>query len=89
MIGGRGRTVRQCSDERVEVMAVTANSAEHADHPAEVEAESLSLDELARRKGVRAVRSLEEMARPDVFESDEELEEFLAFTAAKRHADLA
>ena len=55
------------SDERVEVMAVTANSAEHAEHPAEVDAESLSLDELARRKGVRAVRSLEEMARPDVF----------------------
>jgi hypothetical protein len=29
------------------------------------------------------------MARPDVFESDVELEEFLAYTAAKRYTDLA
>jgi hypothetical protein len=76
-------------DYRVEVMAMTANRAEHADYPVEVDAESLSLDELARRKGVRPVRSLEEMARPEVFGSDEELAEFLAYTAAKRHADLA
>jgi hypothetical protein len=77
------------SGNRVEVRAMTANRAEHADYTVEVDADSLSLDELARRRGVRPVRSLEEMARPDVFGSDEELEEFLAYTAAKRHADLA
>jgi hypothetical protein len=48
-----------------------------------------TLDELAQRKGVRPVRSLVAMARPDVFESDAELEEFLAYTAAKQHTDLA
>ncbi len=49
---------------------------------------SIPIDELARRKGVRPIESLDEMAR-DVFESDEELEEFLAFIADARHADLA
>ncbi len=63
-------------------------NAEHLD-PDEPGAESLSLDELARRRGVKPVTSLAEMARPDLFESDQELEEFLAFTAAKRRADLA
>jgi len=35
------------------------------------------LDEQARRKGVRPIRSVDEL-RADVFESDEELDEFLA-----------
>jgi hypothetical protein len=47
------------------------------------------LDEVARRQGVRPVRNVHDMARPHVFESDEELEEFLAHVAASRHADLA
>jgi hypothetical protein len=34
------------------------------------------------------IRSLDELAA-DTFESDEELEEFLAFTYAERHRDLA
>ena len=51
--------------------------------------EELSLDELARRQGVRPVRDVHDMARPSLFESDEELEEFLAHVAASRRADLA
>lgn len=47
-----------------------------------------SLDEQARRKGVHPVESLEDMAR-DVFSSDEELEEFIAYTYANRRAGLA
>jgi hypothetical protein len=35
------------------------------------------------------VESVEDMARDGVFESDEELEEFLAHIHAARHADLA
>jgi hypothetical protein len=70
-----------------EVAAVSTTDAEHLDHPED--AKSLSLDELARRRGVKPVTSLRDMARPDLFESDEELEEFLAFTAARRRADLA
>ena len=38
-------------------------------------------------KGIRPIRSLDELAA-DTFESDEELEEFLAFTYAERHRDL-
>jgi hypothetical protein len=40
------------------------------------------------RVALRPIRSLDELAA-DTFESDEELEEFLAFTYAERHRDLA
>lgn len=67
--------------------AVTTNHAEHVEwQPDDGE---LPLDELARRRGVRPVRSVRDMARPGVFESDEELEDFLAHVTASRHADLA
>lgn len=48
----------------------------------------VSLDELARRKGVRPVVSLEEMREDGVFGSNEELEEFLRYVQTARHADL-
>jgi hypothetical protein len=41
--------------------------------------------ELARRQGVRPVESIDDLARPDLFESDEELDEFLAMIYADRH----
>lgn len=47
----------------------------------------LTVEELARRKGVRPIESLDDMAR-DVFASDEELDEFLAYTYANRRAGL-
>ena len=47
------------------------------------------VEELARRQGVHPVESVEDMARPGIFESDEELEEFLAHVYAARRADLA
>jgi hypothetical protein len=43
---------------------------------------------LLAAKHARPIRSLDELAA-DTFESDEELEEFLAFTYAERHRDLA
>jgi hypothetical protein len=49
---------------------------------------SIPMDELARRKGVRPVENPADMAR-DVFASDEELDEFLAFVTAARRANLA
>jgi hypothetical protein len=67
-------------------VAVTANNVAHAEYP---EGDELSLDEMARRKGVRPVESVHDMARPGLFESDGELEEFLAHVLASRHADLA
>lgn len=47
----------------------------------------VSLEEQARLKGVRPIESLDDLAR-DVFASDEELEEFLAYTYANRRAGL-
>jgi hypothetical protein len=48
----------------------------------------LSAAQLLVAKNTRPVRSLDDLAA-DTFESDEELEEFLAFTYAERHRDLA
>ena len=47
-----------------------------------------ALDEQARRKGVRPIASTDEL-RAEVFESDEELEEFLADLEGFRHEHLA
>ncbi len=49
---------------------------------------SVSVRQLLAAKAARPIRSLGELAA-DTFESDEELEEFLAFTYAERHRDLA
>jgi hypothetical protein len=46
------------------------------------------LDEQARRKGVRPIASVDEM-RADVFDSDQELEEFLADLEEFRHEHMA
>lgn len=48
----------------------------------------LTIEELAERKGVRPVKSLDDMAC-DVFASDEELDEFVAFVRAERQAGVA
>ncbi len=46
------------------------------------------LDEQARRKGVRPIASADDL-RADVFESDEELDEFLADLEKFRHEHTA
>jgi uncharacterized protein (DUF2384 family) len=48
--------------------------------------EHVTLRALARQQGVRPIRSAEDLAA-DVFESDEELDEFLAAVAEWRRAD--
>ena len=52
-------------------------------------AEHIPVAELARRQGVGPVASVDDLARPDLFESDEELDDFLADLYAARHAGLA
>jgi hypothetical protein len=47
-----------------------------------------SLEEQVRRLGLRPVASVEDMARDDVFDSDAELDAFLAHVHAERHANL-
>ena len=66
---------------------MTTNSAGYAGESPETRPESL--DDQVKRKGVRPVESVKEMAQDGVFESDEELEQFLAHVYAARHADLA
>jgi hypothetical protein len=50
------------------------------------EAGHLAIEELARLQGVRPVESVDDLARPGLFESDEELEEFLADLYASRRS---
>jgi hypothetical protein len=74
----------------------------HQPHPAEVPVSTsgadsstgaaarprLSAAHLLAAKNTRPIESLDDLAA-DTFESDEELEDFLAFTYAERHRDLA
>ena len=48
-----------------------------------------SLDEQVRRRGLKPIRSVEDLACEGVFESDEELDAFLSYTYAARRTDLA
>lgn len=48
----------------------------------------VSVEELLRAKGTRPIRTVDDLAA-DTFGSDEELEEFLEFTAAARRAAVA
>jgi hypothetical protein len=66
---------------------MTTNSADYAGESPETRPESI--DDQVKRKGVRPVESVKDMAQDGVFESDEELEQFLAHVYAARHADLA
>jgi hypothetical protein len=69
------------------VVSVTSNRAEP--FGAWSSEDEVPTEELARRQGVKPVESVESMARPELFESDEELDEFLADLYAARHTGLA
>ena len=64
-----------------------SSGAERFDHHRHERRESL--DEQVRRRGIKPVTSVDDMARDDVFESDEELDAFLAHVYAERQANLA
>ena len=57
--------------------------------PAPPAADEVPVEELARRQGVRPVESVDAMARPGLFDSDEEWEEFLEDLYASRRSGLA
>lgn len=48
-----------------------------------------SVAELARRQGVQPIRSADELVVPGMFDSDEELDDFLADLYAERRAGMA
>ena len=82
-LNGRGATLEEAAWE----VSVTTNRADYQAQPPDRGA--VSVEELARRQGVHPVESVEDMARPGIFESDQELEDFLAHVDAARRADLA
>jgi hypothetical protein len=68
-------------------VAVTTSGAEHGDYP--TPDENVPVEELARRQGVEPVESVDDMARPGLFESDQEWEAFLTDLYESRRAGLA
>jgi hypothetical protein len=66
---------------------MASNNAEHL--PERDTAEHVPVEELLRRQGIRPIESVDELACPDLFESDDELDEFLSFVRASRNAELA
>jgi hypothetical protein len=64
------------------------STTEHPEHwPAD---DFVSTEELARRQGVKPIKSVDDLAAEvDPFESDEEYEAFLADLYASRRASLA
>jgi hypothetical protein len=69
-----------------EVMAMTTLDKQPEARPPE---DDLPFDELAKRQGVAAVGSLAELAQPNLWESDEEYDAFLADLYASRRAGMA
>jgi hypothetical protein len=68
---------------------MTSSNAERDAVPHWPSSRHVPAEELARRKGLRPIKSVDELARPGTFESDEELDEFLADLYASRRAGLA
>lgn len=65
-------------------------SSEHSEPAtAPLAAGEVPVEELARRQGVRPVTSVDEMARPGLFDSNQDWDEFLADLYASRHSGLA
>lgn len=52
-------------------------------------AKHVAAADLARRQGVQPVASIDDLARPGLFESDDELDEFLTDLYASRRAGIA
>jgi hypothetical protein len=51
--------------------------------------QDLSIADLARQQGVKPIESLDALAQPDLWESDEEYEAFLTDLYASRRSDVA
>ena len=68
-------------------VTVTTNRADEVPVPPDHGTESI--DEQARRKGIRPIQSADDLVHDGIFDTDEELDAFLAHVAAMRHADLA
>jgi len=68
--------------------AMSTSRADHGDR-GERQGERRSIEELARRQGVHPIRTADDLVRDGIWESDEELDAFLADLYALRHSDLS
>ena len=62
---------------------------DHAHHIEPRPGARASLEEALRREGVQPIRAADDLVCDGVFDTDEELDEFLEFTYAARRADIA
>jgi hypothetical protein len=65
------------------------SEAEHVEQPIIERQGRISLEEQVRRRRLRPIESVDDLRCEGVFDTDDELDEFLAFTYAARRADLA
>jgi hypothetical protein len=70
-------------------VAVSSSAESLAQPPTNQRRERPSLEEHVCHRGIRPIKSVDELARDDIFESDEELESFLADLYASRRSGLA
>ena len=66
--------------------AMSTSSADHGDQDRRT-GRRPSIEERARQQGVHPVRSADDLVRESIFETDEELDAFLADLYALRHSD--
>ncbi len=62
---------------------------DHAHHIQPQPGARAALEEALRREGVQPIRSADDLVCDGIFDTDEELDEFLEFTYAARRADIA
>jgi hypothetical protein len=67
---------------------MTTNGSEHLDQPRRPLRHE-SLDEQVRRRGLKPIKSVDDLVCEGAFETDEELDAFLAWYDAERQANLA
>jgi hypothetical protein len=67
---------------------MTTSEAGHLDRP-RFDRRRASLDDQVRRRGLRPIKSVDDLVCEGVFDTDEELDAFLAQVYAERHANLA
>jgi hypothetical protein len=66
-----------------------SSGAEHIDRPPVGRRHHESLDEQVRRRGLKPIKSVDDLVCEGIFDTDEELDAFLAWYRAERQADLA
>jgi len=77
-----------CENEKAsEVVIMSSEQSEPATAP--LADGEVPVEELARRQGVRPVTSVDDMARPGLFDSNQDWDEFLADLYASRRSGLA